>query len=140
MPAPVAALPGNLYVFLTVRPHPRLKRDGLNIHTEVNVSYLQAILGDTIEVETVDGPTELEIPAGTQPGSVLTLSNKGIPKLGNPVARGDERITVTVQLPSRLSDAERGLLEQLAGHHSARGKQHHHHNSGLFARLFGQKG
>ena len=103
---------GDLYVFLTVRPHPRLKRDGLNIHTEVNVSYLQAILGDTIEVETVDGPTELEIPAGSQPGSVLTLSNKGIPKLGNPVARGDERITVTVQLPSRLSDAERGLLEQ----------------------------
>ena len=131
---------GDLYVFLTVRPHPRLKRDGLNIHTEVNVSYLQAILGDTIEVETVDGPTELEIPAGTQPGSVLTLSNKGIPKLGNPVARGDERITITVQLPNRLSDAERGLLEQLAGHHSARGKQHHHHNSGLFARLFGQKG
>ncbi len=131
---------GDLYVFLTVRPHPRLKRDGLNIHTEVNVSYLQAILGDTIEVETVDGSTELEIPAGTQPGSVLTLTNKGIPKLGNPVARGDERITVTVQLPNRLSDAERGLLEQLAGHHSARGKQHHHHNSGLFARLFGQKG
>ena len=76
---------------------------------------------------------------GSQPGSVVTLPDKGIPKLGNPVARGDQRITVTVDLPSRLSDAERGLLEQLAGHHSARGKQHHHHNSGLFARLFGQK-
>ena len=131
---------GDLYVFLTVKSHPRLRRDGLNILSDVNVSYLQAILGDTIEVETVDGDTSMEIPAGTQPGAVLTLINKGIPKLGNPVARGDQRVQVTVQLPSRLSDAERTLLEQLAGHHSARGKQHHHHNSGLFARLFGQKG
>jgi molecular chaperone DnaJ len=56
------------------------------------------------------------------------------------VARGDQRVTVTVDLPKRISDVERELLEQLAGHHSARGKQHHHHNSGLFARLFGQKG
>ena len=96
--------------------------------------------GFHVEVETVDGDMSMEIPAGTQPGAVLTLTNKGIPKLGNPVARGDQRVQVTVQLPSRLSDAERTLLEQLAGHHSARGKQHHHHNSGLFARLFGQKG
>ncbi|MGB1416296.1 MAG: molecular chaperone DnaJ [Synechococcus sp.] len=131
---------GDLYVFLTVRSHPRLKRDGLNILSDVKVSYLQAILGDTIEVETVDGPQEIELPAGSQPGSVVTLTSKGIPKLGNPVARGDQRITVTVELPKRLSDEERNLLEQLAGHHSARGKQHHHHNSGLFARLFGQKG
>ena len=131
---------GDLYVFLTVRNHPRLQRDGLNIFSEVKVSYLQAILGDTIEVETVDGNKELDIPAGTQPGTVLTLPNLGIPKLGNPVARGDQRVTVTVDLPKRISDVERELLEQLAGHHSARGKQHHHHNSGLFARLFGQKG
>ena len=131
---------GDLYVFLTVKPHPKLQRDGLNVLSEVKVSYLQAILGDSIEVETVDGSAALEIPPGTQPGAILTLTGKGIPKLGNPVARGDHRITVTVQLPSRLSDEERSLLEQLAGHHSARGKQHHHHNSGLFARFFGQKG
>jgi molecular chaperone DnaJ len=107
--------------------------------SEVKVSYLQAILGDSIEVDTVDGPTTLDLPSGTQPGAVLTLPNKGIPKLGNPVARGDQKVSVTVQLPNRLSEVERSLLEQLAGHHSARGRQHHHHNSGLFARLFGQK-
>jgi molecular chaperone DnaJ len=129
---------GDLYVFLTVKSHPSLRRDGLTVLSDVKVSYLQAILGDTIEVETVDGPTTLEIPAGTQPNAVLTLENKGIPKLGNPVARGNQRITVAVQLPTRLNDEERTLLEQLAGHHSARGKQHHHHKSGLFARLFGQ--
>ena len=128
-----------IYVFLTVKSHPRLRRDGLTILSEVKVSYLQAILGDTIEVETVDGTKELEIPAGTQPSTVLTLTDHGIPKLGNPVARGDQRVTVNVEVPRRLSDVERDLLEQLAGHHSARGKQHHHHNSGLFARLFGHK-
>ena len=131
---------GDLYVFLTVKSHPQLRRDGITVLSEVNVSYLQAILGDIIEVDTVDGNTSLEIPAGTQPNAVLTLENKGIPKLGNPVARGNQRISINVKLPIRLSDEERGLLEDLAGHHSAKGRQHHHHNSGLFARLFGQKG
>ncbi|ABM76778.1 MULTISPECIES: molecular chaperone DnaJ [Prochlorococcus] len=131
---------GDLYVFLTVKSHPQLRRDGITVLSEVNVSYLQAILGDIIEVDTVDGNTSLEIPAGTQPNAVLTLENKGIPKLGNPVARGNQRISINVKLPLRLSDEERGLLEDLAGHHSAKGRQHHHHNSGLFARLFGQKG
>ena len=131
---------GDLYVFLTVKSHPQLRRDGITVLSEVNVSYLQAILGDIIEVDTVDGNTSLEIPAGTQPNAVLTLENKGIPKLGNPVARGNQRISINVKLPIRLSDEERGLLEDLAGHHSAKGRQHHHLNSGLFARLFGQKG
>jgi len=125
---------GCLYVFLTVRSHPRLQRDGTTILSEVKVSYLQAILGDKIEVETVDGPQTIEIPAGTQPQSQLTLQDKGIPRLGNPVARGDHLMRVVVQLPTRLNDQERDLLEQLAGHHS--GKEHHH-KSGLFGGLFG---
>ncbi len=129
---------GDLYVFLKVKNHPKLRRDGLTIFSEVHVSYLQAILGDTIEVETVDGPTKLDIPIGTQPNAVLTLENKGIPKLGNPVARGDQRIAVNIKLPTRLSEEERLLLEKLAGHYSAKGRQHHHHNSGLFSRMFGQ--
>ncbi len=129
---------GDLYVFLKVKSHSKLKRDGLTIHTEVNVSYLQAILGDTIEVDTVDGPATLEIPIGTQPNTVLTLENKGIPKLGNPVARGNQCIVVNVSLPKRFSEEERMLLEKLATHHSARGVQNHHHKSGLFSRLFGQ--
>ena len=127
---------GDLYVFIKVKNHPKLKRDGLNINSEINVSYLQAILGDTVEIETVDGPTKLNIPKGTQPNSVLTLDNKGIPKLGNPVARGNHCILLNVSLPTRLSDAEKTLLEELATHHSAKGLQHHHHKSGLFGRLF----
>jgi len=127
---------GDLYVFLTVQSHPSLRRDGINIQSEVAVNYLQAILGDTIEVDTVDGPTELEIPAGTQPGAVLTLTGKGVPKLGNPVARGNHLISLKVQLPTKTSADERDLLQQLAGHHSAKG-QKHPHKSGLFGGLFG---
>ena len=127
---------GDLYVFLTVQSHPNLRRDGINIHSEVTVNYLQAILGDTIEVETVDGPEQLEIPAGTQPGAVLTLTGKGVPKLGNPVARGNHLIQIKVQLPTKVNREERELLEQLAGHHTAKG-QKHPHKSGLFGGLFG---
>ena len=127
---------GDLYVFLTVQSHPSLRRDGINIHAEVTINYLQAILGDTIEVETVEGPAQLEIPAGTQPGAVLTLNGKGVPRLGNPVARGNQLISIKVQLPSKLNGEERELLEQLAGHHSARGHKHPH-KSGLFGGLFG---
>ena len=128
---------GDLYVFLKVKNHSKLKRDGLTIHSEVQLSYLQAILGDTIEIDTVDGPTKLQIPIGTQPNSILTLENKGIPKLGNPVARGNHCISVNIELPTRCSDEEKELLKQLATHYSSRGTQHHHHKSGLFGALFG---
>ncbi len=127
---------GDLYVFLSVKPHPHLRRDGVTIHSEVALSYLQAILGDTIEVETVDGSEPLEVPAGTQPGAVITLRNKGVPKLGNPVARGNHQFTVKVQLPTKLSGEERELLEQLAGHHTRKGGRAPH-KSGLFGGLFG---
>ena len=128
---------GDLYVFLKVKKHSKLTRDGLTIISEVKISYLQAILGDTIQVDTVDGPSKLDIPAGTQPNAVLLLENKGVPKLGNPVARGNQRISINIELPTRLTEDERSLLEDLASHYSAKGLQHHHHNSGLFARLFG---
>ena len=127
---------GDLYVFLGVRSHPQLRRDGTTILSELPISYLQAILGDTIEVDTVDGKESLEIPAGTQPAAVLTLKGKGVPRLGNPVARGNHQFTVKVQLPTRLSGEERQLLEQLAGHHSRR-DQRPPHKSGLFGGLFG---
>jgi len=128
---------GDLYVVLNVRSHPSLRRDGQTVLSDVTLSYLQAILGDTIEVETVDGPEPLEIPAGTQPGAVLTLRNKGVPRLGNPVARGNHQFTVQVQLPTRLSGEERELLEELAGHHTRKGHRSHH-KSGLFGGLFGK--
>jgi len=71
-------------------------------------------LGCKLQVETVDGPVEMDIPAGTQPGRVLVLENKGVPKLGNPVSRGDHLLTIKVDIPTRLKPEERELIEKLA--------------------------
>ncbi|AFY64885.1 molecular chaperone DnaJ [Geitlerinema sp. PCC 7407] len=106
--------PGDLYVYLFVNEDPEFQRDGINILSEIKISYLQAILGCRLEVNTVDGPEELLIPAGTQPGTVLTLESRGVPKLGNSVSRGDHLITVQVEIPTRVSTEERELLEKLA--------------------------
>lgn len=105
---------GDLYVYLFVAEDAEFRREGINVLTETTISYLQAILGAQVSVNTVDGPAELEIPPGTQPGTVLTLPGKGIPKLGNPVARGNQFVTIRVDIPTRLAAEERELLEQLA--------------------------
>ncbi|NET35247.1 MAG: molecular chaperone DnaJ [Cyanothece sp. SIO1E1] len=105
---------GDLYVYLFMNSHPEFQRDGINILSELTISYLQAILGSRLEVNTVDGPEELLIPPGTQPNTVLTLENRGVPRLGNPVSRGDHLITVSVEIPTRITPEERESLEKLA--------------------------
>lgn len=106
--------PGDLYVYLFVNEDAEFQRDGINILSQLKISYLQAILGSKLEVNTVDGPVEVTIAPGTQPGTVLTLENRGVPRLGNPTSRGDHLITVSVEIPTRVSTEERELLEKLA--------------------------
>jgi molecular chaperone DnaJ len=105
---------GDLYVYLFVSEDAEFRRDGINILSDLKITYLQAILGAKIQVNTVDGSMEMEVPAGTQPNTILTLENRGVPKLGNPVSRGDHLITVQVQIPTRLKPEERDLIEKLA--------------------------
>jgi len=106
--------PGDLYVYLFVEEDAEFQRDGINILSDLKISYLQAILGCRLQVNTVDGPVELKIPPGTQPNTVLTLENNGVPKLGNPVSRGDHLITIQIDIPTRITAEERELLEKLA--------------------------
>lgn len=106
--------PGDLYVYLFVETDKEFTREGINIKSEITVSYLQAILGCSLSVNTVDGKEELTIPAGTQPNTVLTLENKGVPKLGNPVSRGNHLISIKINIPTRINSEERELLEKLA--------------------------
>jgi len=106
--------PGDLFVYLTVETDAEFQREGNDIKSDITISYIQAILGCTIKVNTVDGQEDLTIPAGTQPNTVLILENKGVPKLGNPVSRGDHRITVKISIPTRVTGEERELLEKLA--------------------------
>ncbi|MCM0590419.1 MAG: molecular chaperone DnaJ [Gloeotrichia echinulata IR180] len=105
---------GDLYVYLFVNEEEGFHRDGINILSTIKISYLQAILGCRLEVNTVDGPVALEIPAGTQPNDVKTLENRGVPRLGNPVSRGDHLITVLIDIPTKIIPEERELLEKLA--------------------------
>jgi molecular chaperone DnaJ len=106
--------PGDLYVYLFVNEDAEFQREGISILSELKISYLQAILGCRLEVNTVDGPSELTINPGTQPGTVITLEDKGVPRLGNPVSRGDHLITVDIDIPTKLTAEERELLEKLA--------------------------
>ncbi|MFM2060339.1 MAG: hypothetical protein RLZZ507_9 [Cyanobacteriota bacterium] len=106
--------PGDLYVYLFVNQDEEFQRDGINVLSEIKLSYLQAILGCRLEVNTVDGPVELIIPAGTQPNTVMKLENRGVPRLGNPVSRGDHMLTVLIDIPTKITPEERELLEKLA--------------------------
>ena len=128
--------PGDLYVFIKVKNDSKLKRDGVTIFSQITVSYLQAILGDTVEIITVDGKVNLRIPNGTQPNTTLSLEGKGVPRLGNPVARGNHEVLVKVKLPTRITDEEKKLLESLAAQYS---DQNMNSNSGLFSKLFGKE-
>ncbi len=105
---------GDLYVYLYVEEDAEFRREGINILSQVKVSYLQAILGSHIQINTVDGATELNIPAGIQPNTVLKLEQKGVPRLGNEVSRGDHLLTIQIDIPTKVSQEERDLLEKLA--------------------------
>ena len=104
---------GDLYVTIAVREDPRFVRDGDDLVTVVDVSAPLAALGTTVEVPTVDGPVELEIPAGTQPNESLTVRGRGMPAL-RARRTGDLRVLVNVVIPRRLHREQRELLQRLA--------------------------
>ena len=99
---------------MVVNDDAKFKREGIDIHSDLNVSYLQAILGCELEIETVDGKVTMQVPPGTQPNTVLSLDGRGVPRLGNPVSRGKHLITVKVDIPTRLKTEEKELLAKLA--------------------------
>lgn len=105
---------GDLYIYLGVRSHPVFRREGQNIYSNNDISYLQAILGAEITVETVDGPQTVKVQPGTQPGTVVTLDGKGAPRVGNPMRRGDHFLQLNVTIPTRTNTEERELLLKLA--------------------------
>jgi len=106
---------GDLYVQVRVREDPRFVRDGNDLVTVLDVPAPLAALGDTFTVETLDGPEEVEVRPGTQPGEVLTLRGHGLPGLRSRGRRGDLRVVVNVVIPRRLTGEQRELLERLAG-------------------------
>lgn len=106
--------PGDLYLVLRVQSDPKFTRTDTQISTEKQVLFTEAILGCTVQVDTVDGnPVSVNIPGGTQPGAKLRLRGKGVPALGKPDQRGDHIVTVKVSIPKTLTDEQRKQVEQL---------------------------
>jgi molecular chaperone DnaJ len=105
--------PGDLEITIQVRTHPFFRRDGDDVLCAVPVTFTHAALGGDVEVPTLDGKGKLRVPAGTQPGTVLRIKNKGIPHRGG-LGRGDQRVEVTIEVPTQLTARQRELLEQLA--------------------------
>ncbi len=104
--------PGNLYVAISVEPHRYFRRRDSNVLLDLAINVTQAALGDEISVPTLDGELPLKIPAGTQSGKVIRLRGKGIPRLRRN-GRGDQLVTVLVTIPTRLTDEQKHLFQQL---------------------------
>jgi molecular chaperone DnaJ len=103
---------GNLYIAINVKQHKFFRRRENDILLDLNINIAQAALGAEVEVPTVDGPTRLKIPPGTQPGKILYLKGRGVPRLrGN--NRGDQLVIINVEIPTRLTSEQRQLLEKL---------------------------
>ena len=105
---------GSLYVGLSVQPHPLFRREGNNVRYTQRLNIAQAGLGVVLNIPTLEGDEEVEIPAGTQSGQVINLKGRGIPHLRNKGRRGDQIIDLFVLTPENLSEEQRVLLEQLA--------------------------
>ncbi len=106
------APPGDLYIFLSVKPHNLFKRDAMHIHCSVPIPMVTATLGGEIEVPTVDGGrARVSVPAGTQSGHQFRLRGKGMPALRG-AGRGDMYIAVTVETPVNLNKKQKELLKQ----------------------------
>jgi molecular chaperone DnaJ len=105
--------PGDLYVTVRVKKHPDFERRGLDIYSQVPMSFPQACLGTTLNVETVDGLQELEIPPGTPSGKVFRLYSKGVSAVRRR-QRGDHYVQAVVAVPKTLSSEEEVLIRKLA--------------------------
>lgn len=102
---------GDLYVHVRVKPHKKFTREGDLILSEEHIGMVDAALGTEIDVETVDGPVRMKIPAGTQSGTDFKLSGHGVPKLKGS-SRGAHIVTLLVDTPSRLNKQQKELLEK----------------------------
>ncbi len=104
---------GDLIVVIYVKEHKEFKRDGFDIYSAVEVSFPQAALGDTIDVNTLDGMMQLEIPAGVEQDKVLQIKGAGVPYLGSTNKRGNHNFVVKIKSPQNLSMEEKQLYKKL---------------------------
>ncbi len=125
---------GDLYIVIRVNKHDFFERNGNDVYCEIPITFVQAALGDEITVPTLYGREILRIPGGTQTGTLFYLRQKGMPKLGNGVAKGDQQVRVIVQTPTRLTDKQKGLFRELSREF---GEEAHEQSRTFFERVKG---
>ena len=104
---------GDLYVYLTVKPHKLFERHGDDIWCNYPISIVQAILGDEVKIPTLDGDVKLKIPEGTQTGTSFRLKSKGVQKLRG-YGRGDQHVRVKVSVPTNLNEKQKDLIKEFS--------------------------
>jgi len=102
---------GDLYVIVHVKEHKFFTRKGDDLHLTVPISFTQAVLGDEIEMPTIDGKAKLKIPAGTASETIFRMKDKGLPVVNQDVS-GDEMVKVRIEVPKKLSKKQQDLLKQ----------------------------
>jgi molecular chaperone DnaJ len=114
---------GDLYVFIHIKQHPVFRRRGMDLVSEIEVSFPCAGLGGNITIPTLEGTESIRIPEGTQSGDVFRLRGKGLPELHRANNRGDQHVVVRVKTPTHLNERQRRALEEFA---SASGEDLNH--------------
>jgi len=123
---PHGGTPGDLYVLIHVTPHEYFRRKDDDLLYNLKITYPQAALGAEVQVPTLDEETTLRIHPGTQPGEILKLKDKGMPRLKG-YGRGDLLIRVNIVVPEKLTEKQRALLEQLATELGTEVRPNHRH-------------
>lgn len=112
--APRGGISGDLIILIEEIPHETLKRDGNNVIYDLHISFIDAAIGTSVEVPTIDGKAKIKIDPGTQGGKILRLKAKGVPEV-NSYHRGDQLVHINIWTPKALSREEREALEKLQG-------------------------
>ena len=102
---------GDLKIIINIKPHKYFERDGFNVWFTQHVSFVKATLGAELQVPTLDGAVKYNMPAGTQPGEVFKLKNKGIDRL-NSFGKGDEFVRIIVDIPKNITPEQKELLKK----------------------------
>jgi len=130
--------PGDLYIFIRVKPHKIFERRGNDVYMEMPVTFAQAALGAEISVPTLDGKATLKVPEGIQTHTLLRLKGKGIPHLRGG-GRGDQLVKIIIATPTKLTDQQKELLQEfsrLSGEENYRSEKKNGKQKGIFERLF----
>jgi len=123
--------PGDLLIVVHVRPHELFTREGNNVLCEIPISFVQAALGDEVDVPTLEGSVKLRVPEGTQTGRTFRLRGKGIQDVRG-YGRGDQLVTLRVVTPTKLTARQKELLREFA---KASGEEVQTGNKGFFERM-----